>query len=102
MTIMASTLAQAINECRHVTPEELTRDTIRAAAPKLFPYRISLMLYSGLIETHYIKAANRSDAFDKAHRFANPIAASGRDGVQFINTTKLTKAYCEEHHITFE
>ncbi len=30
MVIMASTLIQAINECRHITTEELTRDTIRS------------------------------------------------------------------------
>ena len=30
MIIFASTLAAAINECRHITPEELTRDTFRA------------------------------------------------------------------------
>ena len=29
MIIMASTLAKAINECRHVTPEELVQDNIR-------------------------------------------------------------------------
>ena len=29
MVIMASTLAKAINECRHITPEELTQDNIR-------------------------------------------------------------------------
>ena len=28
MIIMASTLAQAINECRHVTPEEIEQDNI--------------------------------------------------------------------------
>ena len=28
MIIMASTLAKAINECRHVTPEELVQDNI--------------------------------------------------------------------------
>ena len=67
-----------------------------------YPYRITLVMYSGRRETHYIHATNHADAFSKAHRFANPIAASGRDGVQFINTTKLTKAYCEEHHIIFE
>ena len=67
-----------------------------------YPYRIKLYLYSGRIEYHYIKAANQRDAFDKAHRFANPIAASGTDGVQFIITDKLTKAFCEQHHIAFE
>lgn len=30
MIIFASTLAAAINECRHITPDELTRDTFRA------------------------------------------------------------------------
>ena len=56
---------------------------------RLYPYRIDLLMYSGRRETHYIKAMNHRDAFDKAHRFANPIAMSGRDGVQFINDTKL-------------
>lgn len=69
---------------------------------RLYPYRVTLHLYSGLRETHYIKAMNHRDAFDKAHRFANPIAMSGRDGVQFINDTKLTKQYCIDHHISFE
>ena len=67
-----------------------------------YPYRIDLYMYSGRRETHYIKASNLRDAFDKAHRFANPIAMSGHDGVQFINDTKLTKQYCIDHNITFE
>lgn len=69
---------------------------------RLYPYRIDLLMYSGRRETHYIKAMNHRDAFDKAHRFANPIAMSGRDGVQFINDTKLTKQYCIDNHISFE
>lgn len=67
-----------------------------------YPYRITLLLYSGKRIVKHIKAANQRDAFDKAHRFANPIAASGRDGVQFINTEKLTKAYCEQRGIVFD
>ena len=67
-----------------------------------YPYKITLFLYSGLRETHYVKASNHSDAFSKAHRFAVPIAMSGHDGVQFIDTKKLTKAYCIDHNITFE
>ena len=69
---------------------------------RLYPYRIDLYLYSGRRETHYIKASNHADAFDKAHRFANPIAMSGRDGVQFINDKKLTKKYCTDNNILFE
>ena len=30
MIIMVSTLAAAINECRHIKPEELIQDTIKA------------------------------------------------------------------------
>ena len=67
-----------------------------------YPYRIDLLMYSGRRETHYIKASNHRDAFEKAHVFATPIAMSGRDGVQFINETKLTKQYCIDHHISFE
>lgn len=67
-----------------------------------YPYKITLFLYSGLREVHYITAANHADAFDKAHRFANPIAMSGHDGVQFIDAKKLTKQYCTDHRITFE
>lgn len=67
-----------------------------------YPYKITLRLYSGLRETHYIEASNRRDAFDKSHRFANPIAMSGRDGVQFIDVTRLTRSYCTDHGITFE
>ena len=67
-----------------------------------YPYLITLLMYSGNISRHYIKAANHRDAFDKAHRFANPIAMSGHDGVQFIDTKRLTKQYCTERHITFE
>lgn len=67
-----------------------------------YPYRITLYMYSGRRETHYIHASNHSDAFCKAHRFANPIAMSGRDGVQFIDATKLTKQYCIDHNISFE
>ena len=67
-----------------------------------YPYRITLRMYSGLTERHYIEASNYADAFDKAHRFANPIAYSGRDGVQFIDVDKLTRSYCTEHKIAFE
>ena len=69
---------------------------------RTYPYRITLALYSGRRETHYIKAENHRDAFDKAHTFANPIAVSGRDGVQFITPVRLTKQYCIDHHISFE
>ena len=69
---------------------------------RLYPYRITLSLYSGLRETHYIKAENHRDAFSKAHRFAVPIAMSGSDGVQFITPVKLTKQYCIDHDIKFE
>jgi len=67
-----------------------------------YPYRIDLYMYSGRRETHYIKAENHRDAFEKAHHFAVPIAMSGSDGVQFINDTKLTKQYCIDRNIKFE
>ena len=67
-----------------------------------YPYRVVLLMYSGRRETHYIHAVNRADAFSKAHHFAVPIAMSGRDGVQFINTEKLTRQYCTDNHIRFE
>ena len=67
-----------------------------------YPYRVTLRMYSGRIERHYIEASNHRDAFDKAHRFSNPIAMSGRDGVQFIDTVKLTRSYCKENNIIFE
>ena len=74
---------------------------------RTYPYRITLYMYSGLTERHHIMASNHRDAFDKAHRFANPIAYSGKykghvDGVRFIDVKKLTKAYCTEHNIIFE
>jgi hypothetical protein len=67
-----------------------------------YPYKITLRLYSGMRETHYIEASNYRDAFDKAHRFSNPIAMSGHDGVQFIDVLRLTRSYCSDNHITFE
>lgn len=67
-----------------------------------YPYQITLYMYSGRTERHYIKACNHADAFDKAHRFANPIAMSGHDGVQFIDAKKLTTQYCIDRHISFE
>ena len=68
-----------------------------------YPYRIDLWMYSGERETHYIKASNHHDAFNKAHHFATPIAMSGKHGgVQFIIDKKLTKQYCIDHHISFE
>ena len=67
-----------------------------------YPYRVVLLMYSGRRESHYIRATDRRDAFDKAHRFANPIAASGRDGVQFIDVTRLTKQYCTDNSVRFE
>lgn len=66
------------------------------------PYKVTLMLYSGRRETHYIPATDRHDAFNKAHRYANPIAMSGRDGVQFINVQRLTRQYCTDNNITLE
>lgn len=67
-----------------------------------YPYRITLRLYSGRHEVHYIKASDRYDAFNKAHRFAVPIAMSGYDGVQFIDVLRLTKAHCLDYGIKFE
>lgn len=68
-----------------------------------YPYRITLVMYNGMTERHYIEASNYRDAFDKAHRFANPIAYSGKyGGCQFINVDKLTRAYCSDHGIKFE
>lgn len=69
---------------------------------KTYPYRITLWMYSGLRYTHYIEASDRHDAFDKAHRFANPLAQSSHDGVQFIHTERLTKQYCKDNNIIFE
>lgn len=70
--------------------------------PRSYPYRIILRLYSGRHETHYLEASNHMDAFDKAHRFANPIAMSGRDGVQFIDVKRLTRQYCSDRNIKLE
>ena len=68
-----------------------------------YPYQITLRMYDFTREVHYIHASNYRDAFDKAHRFANPIAMSGKyGGVQFIDVQKMTKAYCADHGITFE
>ena len=67
-----------------------------------YPYKITLLCYSGRHHVHYIEAADRYDAFNKAHRFANPIAMSGRDGVQFIDVQRLTRQYCTDNHITIE
>ena len=67
-----------------------------------YPYRISLYLYSGRIEHHYVHASNRPEATHKAQRFAVPIAVSGKDGVQFINATRLTKQECADRRISFE
>ena len=71
-------------------------------ATRSYPYCVTLHLYSGRRETHYIEASNYRDAFDKAHRFANPIAMSGWDGVQFIGVQKLTRQYCTSYNIKFE
>lgn len=70
--------------------------------PRSYPYRVTLFMYSGRRESHYIHATDRHDAFSKAHRFANPIACSGTDGVQFINVTRLTKQYCTDNAVRFE
>lgn len=68
-----------------------------------YPYRVTLYMYNGYTETHHIAAANHQDAFSKAHRFANPIAHSGKyGGVQFINCTKVTRQYIQGRHITLE
>ena len=76
-------------------------------ATRSYPYRVTLRMYSGLTERHYIEASNYRDAFDKAHRFANPIAYSGKyhgptDGVQFIDVQKLTRSYCTDNDVKFE
>ena len=67
-----------------------------------YAYRIDLWMYSGLRYTHYIKASNERDAFDKAHKFANPLAQLSHDGVQFIIPKRLTKQYCIDHNIIME
>ena len=69
---------------------------------RMYPYLITLVCYSGRRYRYHIHASNHLDAFDKAHRFANPIAMSGRDGVQFIDCTKLTKQYCIENNVSFD
>ena len=69
---------------------------------RTYPYRITLLCYSGRHHVHHIEANDRQDAFSKAHRFANPIAMSGRDGVQFIDVKRLTRQYCKDNHIIFE
>ena len=67
-----------------------------------YPYRITLYMYSGLLERHHFMASNYQDAFSKAHHFAVPIAMSGRDGVQFIDVKKLTKKDVTDRHIILE
>lgn len=69
-------------------------------ATRTYPYKITLLMYSGKRETHYIMANNYRDAFDKGHRFCNPF--NPHDGCQFINVDKLTKQYCSDHNIQFE
>lgn len=70
---------------------------------RTYPYRVTLHMYNGMQEEHYIHARNERDAFDKGHKFANPIAYSGRyGGVQFIVPKKITKQYCIDHKIKFE
>ena len=70
--------------------------------PRIYPYRITLLCYSGMRHVHYVEAQDRHDARSKAYRFANPIAVSGRDGVQFIDVTRITRQYCTDHGIKFE
>lgn len=67
-----------------------------------YPYCITLRMYSGKHDTHYVKASNYRDAFSKAQHYAIPIAMSGYDGVQFIDVNKLTRQYCTEHNIIIE
>ena len=69
-------------------------------AKRNYAYRIVLKYYSGKREEHYIHADDRIDAFEKAHRFCNPF--DPHDGVQFIEPTKLTKAYVAERNIEFD
>ena len=70
---------------------------------RMYPYKVTLYMYNGMREYHYIHARNERDAFDKAHRFANPIAMSGKyGGVQFIVPKRLTKQYCIDNKIIFE
>lgn len=70
---------------------------------RTYPYRITLHMYNGMQEEHYIHAGNEREAFDKAHKFTNPIAYYGKyGGVQFITPKKLTKQYCIDHKIIFE
>lgn len=70
---------------------------------RLYPYRITLCMYSGMTEQHYIEASNYRDAFSKSFRFSVPIAMSGRyGGVQFTNVQKLTRKYCADRNIKFE
>ena len=69
-------------------------------AERQYPYRVTLLYYSGKVEWKYIHAQNHADAFSKAHRFCNPF--DPHDGVQFIEPKKLTKAYVAERNIKFD
>ena len=106
MVIMASTLQKAINEARHITPEEIARDNMRAVPDgqpgRLYAYRVTLYMYSGRIECHYVEAENKQSAHDKGYKWANPIANSGVDGVRWMDAVRLSRKYCQEKNITFE
>lgn len=67
---------------------------------KTYHYKITLLMYSGKREVHYLRAANQRDAFDKAHMFTNPF--NPYDGTHFIIVERLTKQYCTDHHIEME
>lgn len=76
---------------------------LKQISTRSYPYRITLLFYSGRRETHHIMAQNQQDAFNKGHRFSDRYAYFLRnDGVQFLNVTRLTKAYVAEHGIRME
>lgn len=69
MVIMASTLAAAINECRHITMEELTRDTIKAVQDPAFRFEIELLNSCGhVLKTIYLENKTERAAVIRAKK----------------------------------
>jgi hypothetical protein len=66
---MSSTLANAINECRHITPEELIRDNIKAIPGKEEKQRYIIQYvnnYGHIVKDIYTESSSEKQVIEKA------------------------------------
>ena len=91
MIIMASSIAQAINECRHIRPEELIKEQIVSSVPEQ-AFEIELInSYGHIVYSFVYKCKTEKQAITKAkkERFFYPETA----WIEIINTETRKRIY---------